>query len=132
MKFKEIYNHIKQFAKFCFVGTFGALMNYGIFYLFYDVFSVYYVVSSLTGFFVSAVAVFVFNRSWTFQVRHGRISKQFVMFILLMSLSFVSGGVSIYLFTDKVGIRPEFSQLISMSITTAINFLGSKFWVFNI
>jgi putative flippase GtrA len=112
------------------VGFLGASVNYSTFYIFYKAFSVYYVISSLLGYFIAAVAIFFLNRSWTFNIRSGHISKQFVMFILLISFSFVANGVSIYFFTDIVGFRAEVSQLITMGITTTINFLGSKFWVF--
>lgn len=123
-------NPIKQLIKFCLVGCFGASINYGTFYLFYKLFSVHYIVSSLFGFFIAAVAIFTLNRQWTFYIKHGRISKQFVMFILLMCFSFGANGFSIYFFTDMIGFRPEISQLITMFITTTINFVGSKFWVF--
>lgn len=123
-------NPIKQFFKFCFVGTFGSSINYGTFYLLYKAFSIYYAISSLIGYFLAAAAIFIFNRSWTFNIKHGHISRQFVMFILLISFSFLINGLSIYFFTDKAGFRPEISQVITMAITTTINFLGSKFWVF--
>lgn len=124
-------NPVKQFIKFCFVGTLGALINYSTFYLFYSVFSVYYVSSSLMGYFLAAAMIFLFNRTWTFNIKEGRMSKQFMLFVTLITFSFAVNGISIYLLTDALGLRPEISQLITMGITTAINFAGSKFWVFN-
>jgi len=124
-------NPIKQFFKFCLVGLFGSSVNYGTFYLLYKAFSIHYVVSSLIGYFLAAAAIFIFNRSWTFNIRHGHISRQFVMFVLLISFSFIANGLSVYFFTEIGKLRPEISQLFTMVITTTINFIGSKFWVFD-
>lgn len=123
-------NPIKQFIKFCTVGCLGASVNYGTFYLFYKAFSVYYVTSSLIGYFVAAGVIFLFNRQWTFNIRHGRVPKQLLKFVLLIGFSFAANGLSIFMLTDLCRIRAEISQLITMAITTMINFLGSKFWVF--
>ena len=128
--FNDEHNPIKQFAKFCVVGGFGASVNYGIFYLSYKFLNIHYVAASLSGFFIAAFAIFLFNREWTFQVRHGKISKQFAQFMALMVISFTANGLSIYLFTDIIGLRAEISQLLTMAITTMINFIGSKYWVF--
>lgn len=123
-------NPIRQFIKFCLVGCFGASVNYGLFYLFYKWFAVHYVVASLCGYFVAAAAIFIFNHQWTFAVKQGRVSRQFIKFIILIIFSFLMNGLSIYLFTEGLHLRAEVSQLITMVITTIINFTGSKSWVF--
>ncbi len=127
---KDKKNPFHQFAKFCSVGLFGASVNYGTFYIFFKTLSGHYVTSSLIGYFSAAVVIFLLNRNWTFYSKDGHLSKQFVLFILLIAFSFFVNGVSIYFFTAIIGFIPELSQVITMGITTAINFVGSKFWVF--
>lgn len=123
-------NPIKQFIKFCLIGGVGAVIWYSTFYLLYKMFSVYYVISSLSGFFVAAFFGFVFNRNWTFNVKKECATKQFIQYILLISLSFTANALSIYFFTDILYIKVEISQLITMGVTTVINYTGSKYWVF--
>jgi len=89
-----------------------------------------YVVSSLIGFFFSATVIFIFNRQWTFMVRDGYITKQFINFNVLIGFSFVVNGIVIYFVTNYFNIIPEVSQLFAMAVTTIINFSGSKLWVF--
>lgn len=122
----------RQFIRFCLVGSVGASINYGGFYLFYKIFSVYYVVSSLLGFLISAAVVFFINRQWTFCVNHGRITKQFAYFNLLIGFSAAANVCTIYFLTHFMNLIPEFSQLAAMVVTTIINFLGSKMWVFRL
>jgi|TARA_B100001971_G_C18236784_1_gene567836 putative flippase GtrA len=121
---------IRQFFRFCVVGSLGASINYCVFYILYKVNSIHYVVSSLIGFFVSATFIFIINRQWTFCVRHGHITKQFIYFNALIGFSFVVNGIVIYFFTKSLHIIPEVSQLAAMTVTTIINFSGSKIWVF--
>lgn len=123
-------NPIKQLFKFCIVGVCGAAINYGIFYALYAGIHLYYVVASLFGYLLAGAAIFLFNRQWTFAVRQGKPSGQFIRYMLLIGGSFLANGLSIYIFTDLVNIRAEFSQLLTMAITTAINFVGAKLWVF--
>lgn len=129
---KNSYNYhtIKQLVKFCLVGCVGVLIQYSLFLLLYKVFSVYYVTSSVIGCFVGAMVIFHFNRRWTFSIQGGQVSKQFLKFIILMILSFIVNGVSIFLLTDVGHIKAEISQIITMGITASFNFTGSKFWVY--
>ena len=123
-------NTIRQFFRFCVVGSLGASINYFVFYILYKVSEVNYVVSSLIGFFFSATVIFIFNRQWTFMVRDGYITKQFINFNVLIGFSFVVNGIVIYFVTNYFNIIPEVSQLFAMAVTTIINFSGSKLWVF--
>ncbi len=123
-------NPIRQLIKFSIVGAFGASVSYSIFYLLYRAFSVNHVISSSIGYFLSAATIFLFNRQWTFNIKQGNVTKNFVMFMILMILSFIVNSVSIYFFTDVIKLKAELSQIITMTITTIVNFMGSKFWVF--
>jgi putative flippase GtrA len=51
----------KQFFKFCLVGVVGATINYSIFFILFDIFGVYYIISSGTGFIISLIAAFSLN-----------------------------------------------------------------------
>ena len=123
-------NTIRQFFRFCAVGSLGASINFGVFYILFKVYSVHYIASSLIGFFVSAAIIFIFNRQWTFCVRHSHITKQFIYFNALIGFSFIANGSVIYFVTSHLHIIPEVSQLAAMVVTTIINFSGSKLWVF--
>lgn len=123
-------NIIKQFVRFCVVGGFGATLNYTLFYLFFKALSTNYMLSSIIGFFGSGAVIFLFSRQWTFNISHGHIPKQFLKLIFLALLSLVANCLTVYLLTDLVLLKPEISQLFAMTITTIINFFGSKLWVF--
>lgn len=123
-------NPIRQFIRFSLVGLFGVSVNYGTFYFLYKISSVYYVFSSLAGYFLAGIIIFFMNRRWTFNVKYGDVTKQYFLFFLLVNFTFLLNGISIFFLTEIMHIIPEISQTITMLITITINFLGTKFWVF--
>lgn len=125
-------NPIKQFIKFSLVGCLGVSINYGTFYLLYKAFSVYYVSSSMIGYFLAGIFIFNLNRQWTFKVKHGNFKKQYLKFFSLVIFTFILNAVSIFFLTEAVHFIPEISQIITIGITTCANFLGTKLWVFKI
>jgi putative flippase GtrA len=119
-----------QFLKFIIVGIFSAIINYGLFYFLLNVFKVNYLISSSLGFMAGVFGGFYLNKNWTYNDKNNQsktlLWKYFSLYItsLLISLIFLKITV------DYIGLNAEIANLLSIAITTCVNFIGTKFVVF--
>ena len=121
---------IKQLYRFSLVGVFGAGFNYGTFLVCYLVFGIGYMYSSFIGFVFAGVLAYRFSKGWVFIDSYKKKKYQFISFMSLMLVSLVSGLIVLNLSTENLLIDPVFSQILSMGTTTVVNFVGSKYFVF--
>ncbi|MCG3222401.1 MAG: GtrA family protein [Candidatus Heimdallarchaeota archaeon] len=61
-----------QFVRFAIVGASGALVNYGLFHLFFVVIGWNVFLATAIGFVVSVITNFIFNDLWTFNPKFGK------------------------------------------------------------
>ena len=121
---------LRQFLKFCMVGVVGVSFNYLIFFMFYSLFNVFYVVSSGIGFVSAIFLAYGLNKKYTFEQR--RKSKMaFIEYFLVNIFSLFLGLIVLASLVEFLNLNVYFSNFLSLGITTASNFLGSKYIVFS-
>jgi putative flippase GtrA len=119
-----------QFLKFIIVGIFSTFINYGLFYFLLNIFNINYLISSSLGFMAGVFGGFYLNKNWTYNDKNNQsktlLWKYFSLYItsLLISLIFLKITV------DYIGLNAEIANLLSIVITTCVNFIGTKFVVF--
>ena len=142
MKMKKILtkDNFIQLVKFGSVGVLNTLVDAVVFtgcvYLFHAAAGVAQFFAYLAG----LINSYAFNSRWTFQ--SGGNVKQAVKFFVLNSLTLI---ISVFLINYLVGIihvdsvfgiavgengNKLIAKLPIMVVTTTINFIGSKLWVF--
>ena len=101
----------------------------------------------LASFLVANVWNFQLNRVWTFRAsRHGTWLRQFGPFLMIGSVAALAGLLLISLFThadsplylpepffhEQAGLRSRtyWAQLLTIVLTTPINFVVNKLWTF--
>lgn len=100
----------------------------------------------LASFLVANVWNFQLNRWWTFRATHTSWWRQFLPFLAVGSVAAVAGLVLISLFThadspfylpdpwftEATGLRSRtyWAQLITIALTTPVNFVVNKLWTF--
>ena len=121
----------KQFFKFAFVGFVGTIMNIAILYTLTEYFGIYYIISALFAFIVSATSNFMLNKVWTFRENVSyKIIKKYVSFFIV-SISALSFNILfLYIFTEYFRIYYILSQILAIGISLSINFIGNKIWTF--
>lgn len=120
---------ISQFIKFCTVGFFGALLNYSTFFILYNYFSVYYILSSGTGFVLSVFLAFYLNKKYTFKITEN--SKIILLKYFLVNIfTLILGLLSLAFLVEILKVNIYFSNLLVIGIQTFSNFIGSKIFVF--
>ncbi len=119
----------EQLTKFLIVGGFSTILNYAIFYGLYKLIGIYYLLSSAIGFLSGVVFGYFFNKTWTFQSKSKarmEIVKYYLVYIFSLFFSLVILRIEVEYFM----INPLIANIITISITTIINFAGTKFFVF--
>ncbi|MBW2467031.1 MAG: GtrA family protein [Deltaproteobacteria bacterium] len=147
---------LKQFSKFLVVGFSNFLISFAVFYLLYNhwkLSGIFYglfgqvgkdiekfirefgaasldaTLANIVGYSAGIINSFIWNKLWTFQVRH-QISAQFGRFLTLNLFCLVASSASLFLFTDFLGWAYLPVWFVTMGIVTLVNFFLSKIWVF--
>lgn len=123
-------NLLRQATRFLAAGVFTNITNYATFILLLRYIGVHYLISSASGFIAGFLLGFFLNRSWTFSASAGNVKMQMPRFLIVNMVSLIANLIAMWFSTAVVGIIPEISQLISIGVSTVINFTGSKLWVF--
>ena len=80
------------------------------------------------GYCVGVANGFVLNRAWTFKAPPA--PGQLPRFLLLNAFSLITGSIAIALCVDQLGLALGLAWFLVTAGTTALNFLGSKYWAF--
>lgn len=145
--------NIGQAIKFCTVGFFNTLIDYGVFYLLIAFLNAD---KSIAQIFATAVAMcgsYIGNKKWTFGEKGKTTKKHIVRFLVTNLISMCSTIVFMTLFHDVIHIHlwangilnalkipyildgnigVLFCKVLASCISLIINFFGNKFWVFSI
>lgn len=124
---------LARFIKFSVVGGVGLVVNtVALFVLATYVFGEkLYLVAAAISLELSIVNNFLLNEYWTFRDRtsSGKILNRFVKFHGSRIAGFFTTLGILYVLTDIIGIYYLVSNLISVLVGTAVNYLTSNYWV---
>ena len=148
--------HIRQFSRFIIVGFSNFAVSFGIFYLLYNHWQLsgpFYrllgeagrnledivlqlgaasldaTLANFLGYGAGIINSFIWNKLWTFQVKH-KTGVQLWRFLILNIFCLLLSSASLFLFTDYLSWPYLPVWLVTMTIVTLVNFAFSKFWVF--
>ena len=150
------YGTFNEFSRFIIVGFSNFAVSFTVFFFFYryaklsglmfsvpwpggnnleniltnlGVVSIDAALANIIGYSAGIINSFVWNKLWTFKVKH-ETAAQFGRFLLLNISCLILSSASLFLFTDYLG-RPYLPVwFITMSVVTLINYALSKYWVF--
>ena len=121
----------KKFISFCFAGASGAfveLISFNIFFLFFGFTS-----SKIFSLMIALSLNFMINRNITFFAKSGKITKQFMKYLVVYAIA-VSFNLSISILTESFlgpgTLNANIATAIGIISAIPISFLGSLHWVF--
>lgn len=147
---------IKQFSKFLVVGLSNFAISFVVFFILYKYWKlsgVFYglfgqsgkgledfilqlgatsldaSLANIFGYGAGIINSFIWNKYWTFQVKHVT-AAQFGRFLVLNFFCLILSSASLFLFTDFLGWSYLLVWFITMGAVTIINYIFNKFWVF--
>ncbi len=138
-----------RFLKFAAVGAAGAVVDFGIFNLFTEVFYVKAVLASIVSFTAAVISNYLWNRFWTYpDSRNKRFTSQLTQFSLVSLVGLAIRAISftplekVVLSVVEKSVPTSFflpSKTIGYNITLAIliivvmfwNFFANRYWTYN-
>ena len=118
-------------VRFVAIGVFNTLFAYALFVLFEWAFDGRYLLSLLASYFIATLCAFVLHRRFTFGVTgREKVWLDFVRFESVYVVMLVVNAVLLALFVEVAGWPSLTAQAVIVVITTAISYLGHKFFSF--
>ena len=126
---------VKQFIRFCVVGTTCAALDWGIYFLIkhftsWDSQSLKQVMKALS-FVFSASSSYILNRLWTFKSRDMNIGAQAIKFFAVAAVGLGLNNLFFYLFTGIFKLADIIGLILATFLVLFWNFAASRKWVFN-
>jgi putative flippase GtrA len=117
-----------QVLRYCVVGGTGYVVNL-VAFLIADRSMTYTLAFSL-AFVLAATSNFVWNRVWTFQVRHGVPHHQYVRFLTVSAMALCLDLAVLRALVEAGGMAKVSAAALAILVATPVSFLGNKLWTF--
>jgi len=123
---------IRQLLIFLVVGIINTVLDVSA----YFILSIYvfseenYLYAKMISYLLGTVNSFILNRYWTFGHRHLIGFAEVTRFYSLVLFSLLINIISMYVFVSILHVNDKIAVFVSLFITTLVNFLVSKYWVF--
>ena len=121
-----------KFIKFGVVGFSGMLVDFGITYLFKEVFKVQKFVANAIGFLTAASSNYLFNRIWTFQSDNPDVAMEFGKFFFVALIGLGINSLVLWVLNTKFKLNFYFAKLLAIIVTTFWNFIANYLYTFTI
>jgi len=120
-----------QFLKFIIIGILNTLVNLIIFYLFTEIFNVYYMVAAVLAFLFAVTNSYLFNKTWTFKEKlKYKTSSRYIKFFIISIIALSFNLALLYLLVEYFKFNIFIAQLAGVFLNFLINFFGNKLWTF--
>ena len=113
---KKLFYKYEKFIKFAIVG-FGNLFISLVTYYLLVFFSINYQIANIGGFITGSLNGYIWNRVW-------------VKFYLSYLSTWLLSAILLYIWIEVFNISDKIAPIINVVITTPINYLLNKYWVF--
>ncbi|MBN1779202.1 MAG: GtrA family protein [Candidatus Buchananbacteria bacterium] len=123
---------VKELIKFSIVGSTSALINFLVLIFLTEILAVWYLVSSIFGFIISALFNFSLNKIWTFRNDQGGkdIFFQANKYLLVVSISLIFNTIILFGLTDYLNFDYRFSWFLASILVALWNFTLNRWWTF--
>ena len=128
----KIVFYIKKYENvllYLIFGVLTTLVNFVTYYICYTKFHWINLASNTVAWILSVMFAFITNKIWVF-----KNSKRDVASIIKFYLTYLStwllSALLLYIWIEKIEISDKIAPIINIFITTPINYLMNKFWVF--
>lgn len=135
MKIKKFNFEIKsliQFIKFSIVGVSNTIISLVTYYIFIY-FNFNYLFANTIGFIIGVLNSYLWNRKYVFYYKKtNKLSeaKTIIKVFISYGITLLLSTGLLYLLVNKFQISNVIAPLINVLITTPINFLLNKYWVY--
>ena len=126
---KKLFYKYERFIKFAIVG-FGNLFVSLVTYYLLVFFSINYQIANIGGFVTGSLNGYIWNKLWVFKENKQNMTS-IVKFYLTYLTTWILSAMLLYIWIELMSISDKIAPVINVFITTPINYLLNKYWVFN-
>ena len=124
---RSIFQH--TLARYLLIGLLNTFVGLGIIFFLKWAVSFSDILANLCGYIIGFIVSFFLNKNWTFQFQ-GANHITVLKFALLVILAYVANLAIVVFTVGHWEINGYIAQAMGIFPYTAINYLGSKYWVF--
>jgi dolichol-phosphate mannosyltransferase len=117
-----------QVFRYCVVGGSGYVVNLAAFLVADRVMP--YMLAFAAAFVLAATSNFVWNRVWTFRVRHGVPHHQYARFLTVSAMALCLDLAVLRALVEAGGMAKVSAAALAILVATPVSFLGNKLWTF--
>ena len=117
-----------KFIKFSIVGFSNLFISLAVYYILIFL-SINYQIANTVGFLVATFNSYFWNKLWVFKNNKNKISD-IIKFYIVCLLSWLLSTILLYIWIQKLGISDKIAPIVNLCITTPLNYLMNKLWVF--
>ncbi|MCI4127953.1 GtrA family protein [Bacillus haynesii] len=121
-------NNITTLVRFGTVGAGNTLVDFVVFFLLTSL-HIPYLSAQLFSYSAGVANSYIWNRTWTFQVKEKAHGAEIIRFIMINLAAAGATFVLLY-FLQKAGLSLFVSKMSATVAGMAINFIGNRLWVF--
>lgn len=122
---------VLKFLKFGVVGFSGVFVNFGVTWLFKEIFKLNKYVSNILGFVVAATTNYLLNRWWTFQSNNPEVGVEYAKYFLISIIGLGIDTLTVYLLNGKLKWNFYLSKVFAIGTATLWNFFGNLLFTFS-
>ena len=116
-----------QFLRFCTVGLVNTAVDFTIFFIL-NLGGVPYLIAQVLS--AGVVNSFFLNRKWTFQMTCKANGLEAAKFIIVNGISLLVSASLLFVLHDVNQLDLWFAKIGATGVGIAVNFIGSRLWVF--
>jgi putative flippase GtrA len=128
--FARIWKEKWRMAKFVLVGLLNTGVDFAIFVILVYGFAVSTIWAQAVSYTAGVVNSYLWNRKWTFQAQGWGTPGDLLRFMLLNAVSFAAATALLLSLERWMGWTPAAAKMASVAVSLAVNYAGSRFWVF--
>lgn len=125
---KKLFYKYERFIKFAIVG-FGNLFVSLVTYYLLVFFSINYQIANIGGFVTGSLNGYIWNKLWVFK-ENKQNTTSIVKFYLTYLATWILSAILLYVWVELMSISDKIAPIINVCVTTPINYLFNKYWVF--
>jgi len=127
----ETNNWLIQLFRYCFVGGFAFIVDYGLLYILTEYAGFHYLISATISFIAGLIVNYLLSTWWIF--RNSKLKNkaaEFTVFALIGVIGLLLNNLLLYVFTDLLHVHYMISKLIVAALVMIWNFFGRKLILF--
>lgn len=124
-------NFGNKFVSYFSVGVFVTLLDWIIFFIFYNILEINYLLVVSVSYLFSATNKFLLNKYLTFKNKSKKIFKQYLLFMVMVFFYWLLSLIFMYLLIDILLVEGFLSRVITTFILMFVGFLFDKYITYN-